>query len=692
MRTTTILVILLIGLACFGEEVLGAEARADKPVPHLVFLISEDPSNYEAHKTIPAFAQMLRHEHGFRCTVIQGEGQPGAFRFPGLEVLKKADLLVIFFRRRALSAEQLGLIRGHLKAGKPLVGIRTANHAFSVRGAVGEGHQKWWEFVPEVLGCKNRGYGPLGVDVSAAPGAAKHPILAGVKLEKWHSKGSLYLVKPIDPKATVLLIGSAGDKTEPIAWTRNCKGSRIFYTSLGYPDDFKLAPFRRLLVNGIRWALGKPARPADATWKVGTAKVNITPAKPLWMAGYGSRKKPAEGTLHDLWVKIATIEDAAGHRAAIVTADHLGWPRGMYDRICAELQKRCKLDRSQVMLASSHTHTGPVLRGAVYDCYPLDGNQHAMIEQYSLGLEKDVVAAVDRALGQMTPATLRAGQGSTPFAVNRRNNPQSKISEMREQGIPIKGPSDHDVPVLAIRSPQGDLRAVVFGYACHCTTLSFYQWSGDYAGFAQLDLEKAHPGILAMFYAGCGADQNPLPRRSVELCRKYGNMLAGSVDQVLNKSMRPVAPKLQTAFEFVALDFGDQPTKEELEVASRKSGYRGRWAGRLLRKLEAGETFAKTYRYPVQVWRLGNDQLWIALGGETVVDYALKFKKRFGPNTWVAGYTNDVMSYIPSHRVWEEGGYESGAFYVYGLPANRWAEDIEDRIIAAVDRLVAKLR
>lgn len=313
-------------------------------------------------------------------------------------MLKKADLLVIFFRRRALSSEQLGWIRGHLKAGKPLVGIRTANHAFSVHGKVAEGYQKWSEFVPEVLGCGNHGYGPTkpGTDVAVVPEAANHPILAGVKPTKWHSNGNLYLVAPIDKKATVLLTGSVGDKTEPIAWTRDCKGSRVFYTSLGYPDDFKLAQFRRLLVNGIRWALGKPAGPADATWKVGTAKVKITPAKPLWMAGYGNRKKPAEGTLHDLWVKIAAIEDAAGHRAAIVTADHLGWPRGMYDRICAELQKRCKLDRSQVMLASSHTHTGPVLRGAVHDCYPLDDKQRTMIEQYSLRLEKDVVAAVDR--------------------------------------------------------------------------------------------------------------------------------------------------------------------------------------------------------------------------------------------------------------------------------------------------------
>ena len=91
-------------------------------------------------------------------------------------------------------------------------------------------------------------------------------------------------------------------------------------------------------------------------------------------------------------------------------------------------------------------------------------------------------------------------------------------------------------------------------------------------------------------------------------------------------------------------------------------------------------------------WILGEDQLWIALGGEVVVDYALLFKRKYGPTTWVAGYTNDVMAYIPSHRVWQEGGYEAGAFSVYGLPANRWTPEIEKRIAASVDRLVEKLK
>jgi len=430
---------------------------------------------------------------------------------------------------------------------------------------------------------------------------------------------------------------------------------------------------------------------AEATWKVGIATAKITPEEPLWLAGYGGRDHPAEGTLHDLWVKALALQAADGDRAVVLTSDLLGFPKSMYEGICAELDKQCGLDRSHVMLTASHTHSGPVLKGALYDIYPLDDRQKQLIEQYSDDLEKTVVKTIAKALGELRPATLWAGEGTTDFAVNRRNNPQQRVAELREKGIELKGPVDHGVSVLAVRGPGGELVAVVFGYACHATTLSFYQWSGDYPGFAQIDLEQSHPGATAMFYAGCGADQNPLPRRTVELCRKYGQMLAAAVDDVLAGSMRPVEPRLATAFEIVPLDYEATLTREDLQAALQKNVYYRRRAERLLKELDAGRTFAGSYPYPVQVWKLGGKQLWIALGGEVVVDYSLRFKSTYGPKIWVTGYANDVMSYIPSHRVWEEGGYESGAFYVYGLPTDRWAEDIEERIAASVARLVKKL-
>lgn len=233
-----------------------------KSKPHIVFLISEDPNNYEAHKTIPEFAEKLRLEHGYKVSVLLGEGERTAFHFPGLEVLPNADLLVVFARRIALGHEQMALLKNHLKKGKPLVGIRTANHAFTLAGkeVPKAGYESWDGFVAEILGCQNRGYGPteLGTDVAIVPDQVNHPILKGVEPSQWHSIGNVYHVAPLlDQNATVLLTGKAGDKIEPIAWTRMADKSRVFYTSLGYPADFEVKQVQNLLVNGIKWAMDK---------------------------------------------------------------------------------------------------------------------------------------------------------------------------------------------------------------------------------------------------------------------------------------------------------------------------------------------------------------------------------------------------------------------------------------------------
>ncbi len=436
------------------------------------------------------------------------------------------------------------------------------------------------------------------------------------------------------------------------------------------------------------------ATPADAagSWKAGAARQVITPRKAVWLAGYGHRTHPAEGKIHDLWVKVLALEDPRGRRAVIVTADLLGFPRVLSEGICRTLGEKFGLRRSQVVLAASHTHSGPVLVESLLDCYPIGAEDLSLIEEYSRGLEEEVVETVGRALSGLGEAELSAGEGTADFAVNRRNNKEAEVPALIARGTALKGPVDHAVPVLAVRAAGGRLLAVLFGYACHNTTLDTYPWCGDYAGFAQIEIEKAHPGTTALFWAGCGADQNPLPRRSVALCEKYGGLLARGVEEALGGAMRPVAPDLRTAFEVVTLDFEKNPTHQDLAAAAATEGIRGRWGRRLLKLLDARKAFEKTYPYPVQVLRLGADQLWIVLGGEVVVDYSLRFKAELGRGTWVAGYANDVMAYIPSRRVWDEGGYESGALHEYGQPADRWTGDVEERIAGSVMRLVRQVR
>ncbi len=419
------------------------------------------------------------------------------------------------------------------------------------------------------------------------------------------------------------------------------------------------------------------------SWKAGVARAKITPEPGMWMAGYALRDHPAEGTLQDLWIKALGVEDGRGCRAVVVTCDFLGFTRALSEEIAAQIEKRFAVPRANLMFTASHTHCGPVIEGALYDIYPLDETQRRLITEYTRQLSRTAIDVIAAALGSMEEVELWAGEGRAEFAVNRRNNREVDVPAMREAGRPLVGPSDFRVPVLCVRSRDGRAKALVFGYACHATVLSFYQWCGDYPGFAQENLESRLPGVTAMFYTGCGADQNALPRRTVELAQVYGRQLADAVAAVLERPMRPVSPRLSTSFERIRLDY-EVVDREYLEKSRAQGGYIGRWAERLLGQLAAGAVFANSYEYPVQVWLLGEDQWWIALGGEVVVDYSLRLVEKYGPSTWVAGYSNDVMAYIPSRRVWEEGGYESGAFTVYGLPAKRWTNDIEERIYAAI--------
>jgi neutral ceramidase len=428
------------------------------------------------------------------------------------------------------------------------------------------------------------------------------------------------------------------------------------------------------------------ASPAHAEWKAGAAKANITPEGPMWMAGYASRDHVAEGKLTDLWAKSLVLEDDRGGRAALVTLDLVGIDRKLSNSICEKIAAKHSLDRQRIALCCSHTHTGPVVAGNLrpMHTYLLPQEEQQRIRDYAAALEEKIVGAVGKAIENLEPCQLSAKIGKAEFAVNRRNNPEPEVPQLRE-AMALKGPVDHDVPVLAVHSTSGELKAIVFGYACHATVLSSYEWSGDYPGFAQIDLEAAHPGAVALFWAGCGADQNPLPRRTVELAKEYGGQLAKAVEAVLASEMTPVGDGLAAAYREVELPLASTPTKEQLESeAASADKYVAARAKMLLDDLENGKPIPASYPYPVESWRLGDEVKWVFLGGEVVVDYSLRLKAELGESIWTAGYANDVMAYIPSRRVLTEGGYEgAGAMVYYGLPSP-WHETVEELIVEAV--------
>jgi hypothetical protein len=428
-------------------------------------------------------------------------------------------------------------------------------------------------------------------------------------------------------------------------------------------------------------------------WQAGAAKVNITPEHEMWMAGYAARTKPADGKMTDLWAKCLAMQDPAGKRAVLITLDLVGIDRGLSTSICEKLEKQHQLDRSQIAINCSHTHSGPVVGRNLRPMheYSLEKPQQELIRQYASKLEAAVVEVVGQALNKLAPATLAWGSGRTDFAVNRRENKEADVPKRREAGM-LKGPNDHDVPVLAVKDAGGKLLAVAAGYACHATVLSGYVWSGDYPGYYQIEIEKAHPGAVALFWAGCGADQNPIPRRAPELAEKYGKQLAEAVEHVLGGQLTPIAGRLTTSYREIPLAFAQLPTRDELTAQTKDTNkYIAMRAKMLLEEIDRGNPLSQTYPYPIELWRLGDNLDWFFLGGEVVVDYAIRTKaEQHGIKTWLAGYSNDVMAYIPSRRVLTEGGYEGGGAMVYYGQPTAWSEQVEQEIMEEVTRQAAR--
>jgi neutral ceramidase len=449
--------------------------------------------------------------------------------------------------------------------------------------------------------------------------------------------------------------------------------------------------FHFLFLTVCLWMPPSQLDAAEKGFRAGLASRVITPERPMWMAGYANRDRPAEGKLHDLYVKALALEDASGQMLVLVTTDLLGMPRELSEVVANEVKQRTGLARERLMLTSSHTHCGPVLRSSLSDMYPLSPEQQTLVDAYTERLRGWMVETIVQAIHDLKPAQLAIGKGTASFALNRRQPLSSGI----KLGENPRGPVDHDVPVLRVVGPDQKLRALVFGYACHNTTLSFYQWCGDYAGFAQVNLEAKHPGATAFFWMGCGADANPAPRGSTAFCEQHGRELAEAVDKVLAGEMTPVTGRVAAAYTLIELPFDTLPTQEKLtaDLANKTFAVRHR-AARLLSVLNKGGQIDDRYRYyPIQAWRLGDQLLWLGLGGEVVVDYSLRFKSELGRKRplWITGYANDVMAYIPSLRVLREGGYEGDTSMVYyGMPT-KWASSIEESIVTKVHELAQRV-
>lgn len=266
----------LCGRALCGRAFSPALHLSAQSAPHVVFVTGDD--EYRSEITMPMIASILETRHGIRTSVAFARPEPQTkTNIEGLDALRSADLMVMFTRFRALPEDQVATILAYVESGKPIVGLRTSTHAFlypagHAREALNDG------FGRDVFGQRwitHHGSQSM-TDVTVPAPNASHPILRGVV--PFRARSWLYHVAPLNGVADVLLEGTSVNSnkttrqaeyppTQPVAWTRQYKRSRVFFTTLGHPEDFAAAPMRRLVVNGILWALGRevPAGGADAT-------------------------------------------------------------------------------------------------------------------------------------------------------------------------------------------------------------------------------------------------------------------------------------------------------------------------------------------------------------------------------------------------------------------------------------------
>ena len=421
------------------------------------------------------------------------------------------------------------------------------------------------------------------------------------------------------------------------------------------------------------------------SWQAGAAKVDITPQGPIWMAGYAARTKPSEGVILPLHAKALAIDDGRKGRVVFVTTDVIGLPRTVAEEIAIAALKQYKLERSQLVLNSSHTHSGPVIWPNLATMYFMSDSERQKVEAYTRHLITQIVDVIGASLAQLKPAQVEYSLGKATFASNRRKPTPEGI---KNSPYP-DGPTDHAVPTLRVTGAGNQLRAVLFGYSCHNTTMTgeFYQLNGDYAGFAQAELEAQHPGAIALFATACAGDQNPNPRSTLELAKAHGHQLAQAVQATLTAKAEPLKGRIRSRYQLIELPF--QPFgRNDFEADLKSDNKFVVSRAQAVLKAMDNRAISRTLPYPIQAIQLGRASL-VTLGGEVVVDYCLRLRRETNnPNLFVMAYSNDVMCYIPTRKQVDEGGYESkDSFLYYGQPAPLKGET-EDILIDKVKTLL----
>ena len=433
----------------------------------------------------------------------------------------------------------------------------------------------------------------------------------------------------------------------------------------------------------------------ETALEAGLAVRDITPEPPIRLAGYAARKRPADKVDLPLRARAMALRNPSGERFVFVALDNCEVSHAFMQPVLQQLKDSRHLEPGTVAVISSHTHSAPVLTDTMpgMPLPPLEDEK--AIAAYSAFLRAKLVEVVGAALDDLKPAWLEFGMGRATFAMNRRIFADGKV----DFGENFDGPVDWDVPVLRVTASNGVVRAVLFGYACHGTSIEnddddWYAVSGDYMGYACQLLESYQPGAAALYLTGFGGDSNPSPRARLLDAKRHGLEMAGAVLGVLDRPMRQVRGPFKLAYEDVAMPLADPPTREQLKKDSLSQDVSMKQrAERYLKWLDVGQALPRSVTLPVAALRLDDDLTFVLMGGEVVVDYSRRLKRLLASDhPWMVGYAYEVPCYIPSARLLKEGGYETDYSLVYYGFYGPLQSGIEDLLVNHATTLVAGLR
>jgi putative membrane-bound dehydrogenase-like protein len=427
-------------------------------------------------------------------------------------------------------------------------------------------------------------------------------------------------------------------------------------------------------------ATAKTAADASANYFVGVAKLDITPDYPVRLNGFGGRREESEGITQSIWAKALAISATEQSQPLVlVTLDSLGIRWNMVEEVAARLERQVGLPREQLAVTFTHSHTTPKVNGASDTIFstPIPAEHQRHIDRYTEQLTDAIEKVALAAIADRQPSRLEWGVGKVDFAVNRRT---------------AGGPVDHDLPMLVVRAPNNQVRAIYVTYACHCVTLSHNKISGDWAGYAQEAIERSIPGAIALVSIGCGSDSNPnsgVTGENFAVAAEQGGAIQREVERLLNTPLRPIRGEPAAKLAQIDLPLNTPPSKEQLEQLAAQGGPAGYNAQWQLEQLAQGHSLLEKIEYPIQTWSFGDSLAMVFLAGEVCVDYSLRLKQDFDPQRiWLHGYSNDFCAYIPSERLLNEGGYGGGAETVYfALPAT-FQPGLEQQVIDEVHRQV----